>query len=159
MENDKWLTLLLSLGLGLLVGMQRQSANSKTAGIRTFPLITITGTVCALLSKEFGGWILAAGFIGFAALLVVGNLHRMKADDEDGTGITTEVAVLLMYGIGAYLVFGETIFAVVVTGIITVLLHFKTTLHGWVDKFGKEDLKAIMQFVLISMIILTRITR
>jgi uncharacterized membrane protein (DUF4010 family) len=154
MENDKWLILLLSLGLGLLVGMQRQSANSKTAGIRTFPLITITGSICALLAKEFGGWILGAGFIGIAALLIVGNLYRMKTDDEVGTGITTEVAVLLMYGIGAYLVFGEMIVAVVVTGIITVLLHFKTTLHGWVDKFGKDDLKAIMQFVLISMIIL-----
>jgi len=154
MENDKWLTLLLSLGLGLLVGMQRQSANSKTAGIRTFPLITITGTICALLAKEFGGWILGAGFIGIAALLVVGNLYRMKTDDEPGPGITTEIAVLLMYAIGAYLVFGEMIVAVVITGVTTVLLHFKTTLHGWVDKFGKEDLKAIMQFVVISMIIL-----
>ena len=154
MENDKWLTLLLSLGLGLLVGMQRQSANSKTAGIRTFPLITITGTICAILAKEFGGWILGAGFIGIAALLVVGNLYRMKTDDEPGPGITTEIAVLLMYAIGAYLVFGEMIVAVVITGVTTVLLHFKTTLHGWVDKFGKDDLKAIMQFVLISMIIL-----
>lgn len=153
MENEKWLILLLSLGLGLLVGMQRQSANSKTAGIRTFPLITLIGTICGLLAKEFDGWILAAGLLAVASLLVVGNLHRMKTEKDD-IGITTEMAVLLMYGIGAYLVFGEKIVAVVVTGIITVLLHFKTTLHGWVDKFGQEDLKAIMQFVLISMIVL-----
>jgi len=64
------------------------------------------------------------------------------------------MAVLLMYAIGAYLVFGEMIVAVVVTGMITVLLHFKTALHGWVDKFGQNDLRAIMQFVLLSMIIL-----
>ena len=153
MENEKWLILLLSLGLGLLIGMQRQAANSKTAGIRTFPLITLTGTICGLLAKEFDGWILAAGFIAIASLLVIGNLFRIKADDT-GAGITTEMAVLLMFGIGAYLVFGDKIVAVVVTGVVTVLLHFKTTLHGWVDKFGQDDLKAIMQFVLISMIIL-----
>lgn len=153
MQNDQWLILLLSLGLGLLVGMQRQFANSKTAGIRTFPLITLTGTVCGFLSKEFDGWILAVGFIAIAALLVVANVIRSK-DDRDNVGITTEMAALLMYAVGAYLVFGEMIIAVVITGVATVLLHFKATLHGWVDKFGQDDLKAIMQFVLISMIIL-----
>lgn len=153
MENDKWLILLLSLGLGLLVGMQRESANSKTAGIRTFPLITLTGTICGLLAKEFSGWILAAGLLAIALLLVVGNLHRMKSNTE-GSGITTEIAVLFMYGMGAYLVFGEMIIAVVLTGLVTVLLHFKATLHGWVNRFGADDLRAIMQFVLISMIIL-----
>lgn len=153
MENDKWLILLLSLGLGLLVGMQRESVNSKTGGIRTFPSITLTGTLCGLLAKEFDGWIVAVGFVAIASLLVVANVLRPKADRGD-IGITTEVAALLMYAIGAYLVFGEKIVAVVVTGLITVLLHFKTMLHGWVDRFGKDDLKAIMQFVLISMIIL-----
>src|SRR5688572_31672066 len=131
MENEKWQILFLSIGLGLLVGMQRQSANSKTAGIRTFPIITLTGTICGLLAKEFDGWILAAGLIAVASLLVIGNIHRMKTDKED-IGITTEMAVLLMYGIGAFLVFGEMLVAIVVTGVLTVLLHFKTTLHGWV---------------------------
>jgi uncharacterized membrane protein (DUF4010 family) len=153
MQNDQWLILLLSLGLGLLVGMQRQSTNSKTAGIRTFPLITLTGTICGFVAKEFDGWILAVGFIAVAALLVVANVIRPKEDRGD-IGITTEMAALLMYAIGAYLVFGEKILAVVITGVITVLLHFKATLHGWIGKFGQEDLKAIMQFVLISMIIL-----
>lgn len=153
MENDKWLILLLSLGLGLLVGMQRESAKSKTAGIRTFPLITLTGTVCGLLAKEFDAWILAVGLLAITSLLVVGNLHRMK-NNVEGSGITTEIAVLFMYGIGAYLVYGEMMIAVVLTGVATVLLHFKATLHGWVDRFGTDDLRAIMQFVLISMIIL-----
>lgn len=153
MENDKWLILLLSLGLGLLVGMQRESANSKTAGIRTFPLITLTGTICGLLAKEFDGWIVAAGLLAVTLLVVIANLHRMR-NNTAGSGITTEIAVLFMYAMGAYLVFGEKIIAVVLTGVVTVLLHFKETLHGWVNRFGVEDLKAIMQFVLISMIIL-----
>ena len=137
----------------MLVGLQRQSVSSKTAGIRTFPLITLLGTVCGLMAETYSFWILVAGFISVTAILVMGNIQRLKAD-EDNTGITTEAAVILMYAIGAYLVFGELVVAVVLTGVITLLLHFKTTLHGWVDKIGENDLRAMMQFVLISMVIL-----
>jgi uncharacterized membrane protein (DUF4010 family) len=47
--------------LGLLVGLQSESAASPLAGVRTFPLVTVLGTVCGLSSQTFGGWILAAG--------------------------------------------------------------------------------------------------
>ena len=153
MEKNIYLLLGLSLGLGLLVGLQREYASSKTAGIRTFPLITITGTVCGLLAKEFDVWILVAGFLGVISLLIIGNIQKIK-DSQEGGGITTEAAILLMFSLGAYLVFGEPIVAVVLTGVTTVLLHFKTSLHGWVNKIGEQDLRAVMQFVLISMVIL-----
>ncbi len=155
MENNLYLLLGLSLGLGLLVGLQREYASSKTAGIRTFPLITLTGTVCGLLAKEFDVWILVAGFLGVISLLVIGTIQKLKDKQEEGRGgITTEAAVLLMFSIGAYLVFGEPLVAVVLTGVATVLLHFKTSLHGWVSKIGEQDLRAVMQFVLITMVIL-----
>ncbi len=153
MEHNIWLLMFLSISLGLLVGFQRESVNSRTAGIRTFPLITLLGTVCSLLAEEYNAWIVVAGFLGVTALLVMGNLQKLKQEDKD-SGITTEAAVLLMFAIGAFLPFGELAVAVVLTGVITVLLHFKTTLHGWVDKIGEHDLRGIMQFVLISMVIL-----
>jgi uncharacterized membrane protein (DUF4010 family) len=152
-ENNLYVLLGLSLGLGLLVGLQREYASSKTAGIRTFPLITLTGTVCGLLAKEFDVWILVAGFLGIISLLAIGTIQKLK-DKQEGGGITTEAAVLLMFSIGAYLVFGEPMVAVVLTGVTTVLLHFKTSLHGWVSKIGEQDLRAVMQFVLITMVIL-----
>ncbi|NII29098.1 MgtC/SapB family protein [Pseudoflavitalea sp. X16] len=153
MENNLYLLLGLSLGLGLLVGLQREYASSKIAGIRTFPLITLTGTICGLLAKELDVWILVAGFLGVISLLVIGSIQQIK-NKQEGGGITTEAAVLLMFSLGAYLVFGEPIVAVVLTGVITVLLHFKTSLHGLVNKIGEQDLRAVMQFVLISMVIL-----
>jgi uncharacterized membrane protein (DUF4010 family) len=152
-ENNLYLLLGLSLGLGLLVGLQREYASSKTAGIRTFPLITLTGTICGLLAKELDVWVLVAGFLGVISLLIIGSIQKVK-NKEEGTGITTEAAVLLMFSLGAYLVFGEPIVAVVLTGVTTVLLHFKTSLHGLVNKIGEQDLRAVMQFVLISMVIL-----
>jgi hypothetical protein len=41
----------IALGLGLLVGLQRESAASPLAGVRMFPLVTVLGTVCGLLSQ------------------------------------------------------------------------------------------------------------
>jgi len=59
----------ISLGLGLLVGLQRERVESQIAGVRTFPLVTILGTVCALLGQSFGGWVIVVGFAAVAAMI------------------------------------------------------------------------------------------
>jgi uncharacterized membrane protein (DUF4010 family) len=143
----------ISLLLGLLVGLQRQRSESSIGGIRTFPLIATFGTLCGLLAVEHGGWIVAAGLIALAALLVVSNLMVAKAGDTDA-GQTTEVAALLLYGIGAYVVFGELAIAVALGGAIAVLLHYKDLLHAFASRFGERDVTAFMQFVLITLVIL-----
>ena len=56
-----------SLGLGLLVGLQRERAASPLAGFRTFPLVTALGTVCAWLARAGGGWIVGGGLLALAA--------------------------------------------------------------------------------------------
>jgi len=139
----------IALGLGLLVGLQRESAASPLAGVRTFPLVTVLGTVCGLLSQAFGGWILAAGLIALAVIIYIGKTIQMSKGDSD-PGITTEVALLLMFAVGAYLVVGDRAAAIAIGGGAAVLLHFKGELHGVVARLGANDLKAIMQFALIS---------
>ena len=57
----------IALGLGLLVGLERERAASRLAGMRTFPLVTLFGALCSVLSQSFGGWILAAGFVSLTA--------------------------------------------------------------------------------------------
>ncbi|MEE9601817.1 MAG: MgtC/SapB family protein, partial [Thermoguttaceae bacterium] len=136
----------VSLLLGLLVGLQRQRAASVMAGVRTFPLITVLGTVSAMLAIEFGGWILAAGSLGIVAVLILGHLPKFRLQDPD-MGITTDVAMLLMYAIGAFLVVGPVAVAVAIGGGVAVLLQFKPEMHRFAEKLGDEDLKAVMQFV------------
>ena len=143
----------ISLLLGLLVGLQRQRTESSIGGIRTFPLIATFGTLCGLLAVEHGGWIVAAGLVALAALLVVSNLMLAKGGDTDA-GQTTEVSALLLYGIGVYLVFGEMAVAVVLGGAIAVLLHYKDLLHAFASRFGERDVTAFMQFILITLVIL-----
>jgi uncharacterized membrane protein (DUF4010 family) len=143
----------IALGLGLLVGLQRESAASPLAGVRTFPLVTVLGTVCGLLSQTFSGWILAAGIIALAVIIFIGKSIEMRNGGAD-PGITTEVALLLMFAVGAYLVVGDRAAAIAIGGGAAVLLHFKGELHGIVARLGAGDLKAVMQFALISLVIL-----
>lgn len=143
----------ISLLLGLLVGLQRQHVLAPLGGIRTFPLVTVFGTVCALLAGTFGGWVVGAGLLGVVATVISGRMKPVDLSD-DRTGLTTAVAMPLMYSVGAYLVHGDWSVAVAVGGTVAVLLEMKLELHGIVAKLGDADIKAIMQFVLISFIIL-----
>ena len=153
MTEQTFLQLGLALLLGLLVGLQRERTEPSVAGIRTFPLITILGTVCALLAVDLGGWIVAAGLIAVAAMFVIANLARVKAGDVD-PGLTTEMAALLMFGVGAYLVVGSMGVAVAIGGAVAVLLQLKQPMHELVARMGEADIKAIMQFALITLVIL-----
>jgi uncharacterized membrane protein (DUF4010 family) len=138
----------ISLLLGLLIGLQRQRTESTIGGIRTFPLIAAFGTVCGWLALDYGGWVIAGGLVAIAALLVVSNLMMTRAGNHDA-GQTTEIAALLLFGVGAYVVVGELAVAVALGGVIAVLLHFKDPLHAFAARIGERDVTAIMQFVLI----------
>ena len=151
--HSPFLHLGISLGLGLLVGLQRQRAESELAGIRTFPLITLLGTICGMLSLQMGGWILAAGFVALALLILSANRAKLEAGHAD-PGMTTEVAILLMYGVGAYIVLGQLPVAVALGGAVVILLHLKQPLHRLVEKIGERDIRAMMQLALISLVIL-----
>ena len=72
----------LALGLGLLIGLQRQHVGSEFGGIRTFPLIALLGAMCGLLSEKWGGIVMAGGLVGVAGTALVSNLRRSKADES-----------------------------------------------------------------------------
>ena len=153
MESNVFIQLGVSLLLGLLVGLQRERTEPAVAGIRTFPLITVFGTLCAWLATEHGGWVIAAGLMALAALLVVANLVRLKSGDID-PGLTTEIAALLLFGVGACVVIGQMAVAVALGGVIALLLQLKKPMHQFVAAIGETDIKAIMQFVLVTLVIL-----
>lgn len=143
----------IALLLGLLVGLQRERAEAHMPGLRTFPLITIFGAVAALLGSHFGGWILFAGLLGVTFLLFFPNWFRMHSESPD-PGLTTSVAVLLMYAVGAALMVLRIEIGIALGAGVAVLLQFKPEMRRFAERLGSDDIKAIMQFALISGIIL-----
>ncbi len=143
----------ISLALGLLIGLQRERVAARLAGFRTFALAAVFGTITAQLSAVLGGWIVAAGLIGLVGIIVAGNLLRLRDPGAD-SGQTTEVALLLTFGVGAYLAIGPAAVAIAVGAGTAVLLWAKPQLHDFAGRLGEQDFRAIMQFVLISGVIL-----
>jgi uncharacterized membrane protein (DUF4010 family) len=153
MLSNTFMDVLIALGLGLLVGLQKERAASPLAGLRTFALVSVMGAVSALLSDGSGPWVILAGLFAVTALMVVGNVVLMKIGEND-PGQTTEVAVVLTFLVGALVVTGPREVAIVLGATTAILLHLREELRHWVARLSDGDLRAIMQFVVISLVVL-----
>lgn len=180
MELDPVLQRLgIAAALGMLIGLQRQRGGPRLGGIRTYTLISLYGAVAAQLATAWGAWLPAAGLLALAAALVVARPRDNAAGDDDDEaegdaqgageakpstdgdtprkgprGITTEIAALLTYVLGAWTMVGPLAPAVVVAGATALLLHIKAPVHGLVRRISAADWTAIMRFVLIALVIL-----
>ena len=151
--SELLLSLATSLGLGLLVGLQREWSQHPVAGIRTFTLVTILGALCGLLGVVLGGWVLAGAFIAFTALVGLAYWSETRAPGSD-SGLTTEMAMLVMFTVGALSMLGYRLAGVIVAGTVMVLLQGKKPLHAMVRRIGEDDLREIARLVLAGLVIL-----
>ncbi|WP_179008915.1 MgtC/SapB family protein [Winogradskyella forsetii] len=148
-------TLGIAFGLGLLVGLQRETPKSDMAGVRTFTLITVLGVMAGFLSRAYDNpFILPVLGLSIAAFLIIANMIKNKNKNEADVGQTTEVAALLMFAVGAYLVEGSQIIAVIIGASIAILLHIKEHLHDFIEKLKPKDLSAIMTLAGIALVVL-----
>ena len=153
--STTFMDLAIAAGLGLLVGLQKERADSPLAGLRTFGLVSLAGAVAAVLGASTTQWVIVGGLLAVAALMVAGNLVLVYGSEgADDPGQTTEVAVILTYLIGVLVVAGSREVAIVLGASTAMLLHLREELHTWVDRLSDRDVRAIMQFVVISLVIL-----
>lgn len=144
----------VALGLGLLVGLQRERSQSRVAGIRTFGLIALFGALSGLLAGHFDHpWGIVGGVIALAVLLAVANILKKREGAEDA-GQTTEVAALLMYVTSAYLMLGSLTIGIVAGAAMSILLYLRGYFSRQIGRLGEKDLHATMVFVAISLVIL-----
>ncbi|MDP3543088.1 MAG: MgtC/SapB family protein [Elusimicrobiota bacterium] len=150
MEADDLQTVLrisIAVLIGALVGLQREQAQSRLGGVRTFPLVALIGALAGFVP---GPWAAAAGLLALGAILATAARGSRGGDG----GVTTEMAMLATYLIAVYASRGSLAIAGVAGAAVAVLLQFKPELHGAVDKLGREDMRAIMRFAVVAMIIL-----
>ena len=81
--------------------------------------------------------------------ILIQHVYRRKLE-----GITTLVAALIVYLLGAAAVAGYWLPSIVLGGAVMVLLHWKKPLHSWVERLGARDFEIIVRFVLIALVIL-----
>jgi uncharacterized membrane protein (DUF4010 family) len=147
------LNLMVALGIGLLIGVERERANLErpspsAAGLRTFALAALAGAVAVTV----GGVPMLAMAVGAAGLLVALSYWRtLTADDP---GLTSEFALLLTVLLGA-LAMREPAAAGAAGVATAVLLAARKRLHRFAgDVLTEEEVRGGLILAAAAVVIL-----
>lgn len=157
MDDTLWHRLAVALGIGLIVGLERgwktrdQHAGQRQAGLRTFALSGLCGGIVAALSLPDRFAVLAAGIVVVGALVVVG--YAVATREHKDFGMTTELALLATFGLGAFAVLGAPFEAAAAGIVMTLLLGFKTEFHAAIEKLDRRELLATLQLAAIAAVL------
>ncbi len=144
---------LTSLAIGLLIGLERERNPAAKAGLRTFTLVALFGTLIALIAEKSGSpWLLSAGLLATAVMIVAAYINTPTENNDPGT--TTVAALLLSYALGVLVWYEYTKLAVMIAIATTALLYFKPELQGMSQRLSRRDLVSILQFCVLSFVIL-----
>jgi uncharacterized membrane protein (DUF4010 family) len=147
----------VALGLGLLVGLQREHLRFEQGhlllgGVRTYPLISLFGFGCAWLG---GNGLTAVLPMGLLAITVLAGLsYFAKIRQSERFGITTEAAALLTFVVGALSLLADIWIPMALGIVTTFLLSEKPQLENAVQKLDQTEFLAVVKFLLVTMIIL-----
>lgn len=128
--------LAVALGIGLLIGIERertkgQGPDRETAGVRTFTITSLIGAASLLV----GGQATLIAFAAIVGVIVAVGYWRTRAKDP---GMTTEIAQLATLLLGA-LAMREPELAAALGVVVTALLAMRTKLHNWVHNVLTDD--------------------
>ena len=121
-------------------------------GVRTYTFWAVLGCTGAYLSGKFSPAVLAVVLIVIAAHLTA--IHFRVPAGRRPPGSTTFAASLLTCLLGALVQIDQTAAAVLVAAMTSVLIGLKQPIHAWTRAFTAADIRATLQFVAISGVML-----
>lgn len=148
--------LALSLALGLLLGVERERRKNErkhgaSAGLRTFGLVGFLGGLMSYLALPYA---VIAGAVVVGGLAIAG--YAIDPDRDEDRGLTTEVALLLTYVLGA-IALSRPMTAAIGAIVTAALLYFRGPLHAFVGQALRESevhdglLLLVFAFVLLPL--------
>ncbi|MGD2164661.1 MAG: MgtC/SapB family protein [Anaerolineae bacterium] len=157
-DFEPWWRFGVALLIGALIGLERefyqqQEESPDFAGIRTFSLIALLGSVSSFLAGGFG-IVLAAVALGGLVLMVTVTYSGALVRKGTESGITTEVAALLTFLFGVLVMGDHPPVAIALAVVTALLLALKGRLHGFIRSMSPEDIHLTLQFALVAAVIL-----
>ncbi|MFZ2168395.1 MAG: MgtC/SapB family protein [Methylococcaceae bacterium] len=156
LENFKILG--IALAIGLLIGMERgwrtrdRDEGMRVAGLRTYGLFSLLGGLWGILAQQIDPVLMGFAFLGLTSVLLLA--YSKSLNKFEDFSITSIVASLITFTLGALTAFGHITLASASAVVITSLLSFKPLLHGWLKKLERQELNATLKLLLISVVML-----
>jgi uncharacterized membrane protein (DUF4010 family) len=143
---------------GLAVGIEREwsghatGAQQRFAGVRTFLLLGLIGGLAGWLAN--GGLVVIAAILLSGAMILTTAAYVMAAQRSGQIEGTTEVAALLVLGMGCVAGLGFPLVTSGVVSVVVLALAEKTRIHSAVERLGERELLAALQFAVLALVIL-----
>ncbi len=147
-----FLGFLVALGVGLLIGIDRERKKGEepahhAPGLRTFTLAALLGAVAIVTGGELLLAAVALGVVAFAGL------SYWRARDSD-PGLTTETALVLVTLLGG-LAIREPAFAAALGVVTAVLLAARSALHRFVlAVLTDQEIRSLLIFAGATLVVL-----
>lgn len=141
--------LVIALLLGLFLGLEREWSN-KSAGIRTFALISLLATVFAVIESEL---LLFAGALLIVSHAILLGVRSLLEEGDGGLSITTSVSMLVTYSIGVLIGNGLYTAGIAVAVFSSFLLILKRELHAFALGLSKEEMRSAAEFAILAFVI------
>ncbi|MFC5277329.1 MgtC/SapB family protein [Halorubrum rubrum] len=141
--------LVLATLLGMFLGLEREWSQ-KSAGIRTFALVSLAAAVFSL-ADEPGLLVVGGALIVASAVLLA--VRSFVEPDVDGLSLTTSVSMLVAYGVGVLVAASLFLEAVTVAVLSSFLLVLKRELHQFAWGLSREEVRSAVEFTILAFVV------
>jgi len=140
-----------SIGIGFLIGLERERHHNTIAGVRTFTLIALAGALAGYIGvlNQDAGLAIAIGVVVGVGLIVA--QFRSKSEEPD---TTTVMAGVIAFGLGYALWLGHPQLPAALAIAITAILYFRDQLRQMPAQLTDKDIRSFFQFAAAAFILL-----
>ncbi len=149
------LSLIVAMGIGLIVGMEREfenlSGKEHFAGLRGFAIMSILGCIITFLAEKFNINILLVSVPGVFLFISVFHYSKIK---KENFGIVTELSLILVFFLGVLSGLHYIKEALAVAVIVSALLTLKAKFNETISRVTQDELYAFIKFIILSLLLL-----
>ncbi|MFC4359027.1 MgtC/SapB family protein [Halobium salinum] len=152
--DDPVVRVVLAAALGLFLGLEREWSR-KSAGIRTFSLISLVGAVFTIVAQEsdLGVSLLTIGGVLVIVQGVLLAVQGLRNGEEDSLSLTTSMSMMAAYGVGVLVAAGYVLVGVSVAVVSSLLLVLKRELHGFAGGLTREEMRSSVEFAILAFVV------
>lgn len=146
----------LSIGIGVLVGIERESYRQQgantIAGLRTFIFISVWGFLTGVIAQI---WLMAFLPISFFCLVMtLISVYYSRVIQGEKHGLTTEMAAIVTFLLAALSLQLDHSIILALGVLVALALSTKNIFTHWLTIFPREAVLATVQFAVLSAVVL-----